>query len=202
MKTKIFFFSFLITLSFFNMAEAKFPIHLGGFTLGEDISNYTHFINMKTCQQVPLNRYLGEAEIYRRQGFKSGIIGYGLCQKENKILRIKLKFSDSSKPFFNKLLSQYKKKLGAPDEYKGDSFQTMIAWKWSFKNERNQKTSLILQHNAMNEDEKTGNSVKLTLTSQIEKERGCFMRKASDKKSLPIQHKLSKKKLWDLFVPF
>lgn len=202
MRTKILLLSIFVTLFFFSMAEAKFPIHLGGFTLGEDISNYTNLINMQTCQQVSLNRYLGEAETYRGQGFKSGVIGYGLCHKPNKIFRIKLKFSDPSKSFFNKLFKQYKKKLGDPDEYKGDSFQTMIAWKWSFTNKKNEKISLILQHNAMNEDEKIGTAAKLTLTSQIEKERACFMRKTSDQNSIPVKPKLSKKKLWDLFVPF
>ena len=118
------------------------------------------------------------------------------------ILRIKLKFADSSKSFFKKLLRRYEKALGPPDEYRGDPFQTVIAWKWSFVNDKNEKISLILQHNTMVEDEKLGNAVKLTLTSQIEKERDCFMTKFPQKEKTKVQSKISKKALWNLFVPY
>jgi hypothetical protein len=148
-----------------------------------------------------LNKYLGEEQVIPPQGFKSGRITYGLCDRPDKILRIKLKFADSSKDFFNILLGKYKEKLGEPDEYKGDPFQTIIAWKWSFTNEQNEKISLILQHNMMVKDEKMGNSVKLTLISQFEKEEKCCLAKIVKKKP-SVQPKLNKKAMWKLFVPF
>lgn len=202
MKKNVFILCFSILLFFHNPAQAKFPVHLGGFTLGDDIRNYPHLINMETCREVVLNRYMGEGEISHQPGFKSGMIVYGLCDKPNKILRIKLKFSDSSKKFFNKLLNQYKKHLGPPNEYKGDSFQTLIAWKWSFTNEQNERISLILQHNIMVEDEKIGNAVKLTLTRQIEKERACFKTKFPEKERTQAQSKIPQQTLWNLFVPY
>ncbi len=202
MKIKILIFCFSISLFSLNYAEAKFPVHLGGFKLGDDISNYHHLIDMKTFGEIAFNKYLGEGKTIRRAGFKSGLIGYGLCHKPNKILRIKLKFADPSKKFFNKLLRRYKKQLGPPNEYRGDSFQTMIAWKWSFVNDKKEKISLILQHNTMVEDEKLGNAVKLTLTSQIKKERACFMTKFPGKNIIEPMPKLKRKALWDLYIPY
>lgn len=201
MRGKIFILCFLIFLLSNNLAHAKFPLHLGGFTLGDDISNYHHLISMETRREVTFNTYLKEGEIIAQPGFKSGLIAYGTCDKPNKILRIKLKFSDSSKSFFNRLLKKYKTHLGPPSEYKGDPFQTLIAWKWSFTNEKNEKISLILQHNVMVEDEKIGTAVKLTLTTQIERERTCFKANFPDKVQSPAPFDLERK-AWDLFVPF
>jgi hypothetical protein len=130
------------------------------------------------------------------------MITYGLCDRPNKILKVKLKFADSSKKNYKKLLKRYKKQLGEPHEYKGDAFRTMIAWKWSFSNNQNEKISLILQYNEMNADEKIGVAVKLTLTSQIEKERACFMAEYPGKKKKLEKAKLKGKALWKLLVPY
>jgi len=198
MKKFIFILCFLLLLISNNCAFAKFPVHLGGFTLGEDIKAYHELIQMETCRKVMVNKYLGEGEMILRPEFKSGLIAYGLCDKPDKIVRIKLKFINPSKSFFDKLLKKYKKELGPPSEYKGDPFQTFIAWKWSFTNEKNERISLILQHNIMVEDEKQGTSVKLTLTSQMERERSCFMARYPGKE----KHKVPKKTSWNLYVPF
>lgn len=202
MKKFIFILCFLILLISNNFAYAKFPVHLGGFTLGEDIKGYHKLIKMDTCREVTFNKYLGEGEIVSRPEFKSGLIAYGLCYNPDKIIRIKLKYIDSSKKFFNKLLKKYKKELGPPNEYKGDPFQTLIAWKWSFTNKKNEKISLILQHNIMVEDEKQGTAVKLTLTSQIERERACFMAKHPGKEKHTMIRMIPNKNLWNLYVPF
>jgi len=201
MTKKVFILCFLIFILSNNSVQAKFPLQLGEFKLGDDLSAYHHLINMETCRKITFNTYLGEGEIIATKGIKSGLIAYGLCDKPNKILRIKLKFSDSSKKFFTELLKEYKKELGTPSEYKGDPFQTMIAWKWSFTNNQNEKISLILQHNKMVEDEKIGTAVKMTLTSQIEKERACFKAKFSQEETATTQSNMTKKELLDLYVP-
>ena len=186
----------------YHSVHAKFPVHLGGFILGEDISNSQHLMDMETCRELSFNKYLEEGEIIPQPGFKSGLIAYGVCHNPKKIVRIKLKFSDPSKDFFEALLKNYKEQLGPPDEYKGDPFQTMIAWKWSFVNDQNEKISLILQHNIMVDDEKIGNSVKLTLTSRMDQERDCFLKKFPEKELPQIQPKKLGKEAWKLFVPY
>ncbi len=183
-------------------AQAKFPIHLGGFIIGDDITLYPEQIDLNSCRATIFNPYLGEGKIKPHQGFKSGLIAYGSCDQPNKIVRIKLKFNDSSKKFYNILLKKYKKLLGNPTEYKGDSFQTMIAWKWSFKNDNNQTLSLILQHNTSVEDEKIGNAVKLTLTDQLQKERDCYYKNNPEKINKSYEPAASKKDLWRSFVPY
>ncbi len=202
MKTKGFILCFVILLLLHHPAYAKFPLHIGGFKLGDDIINYHHLINMKTCREIAFNQYLAEGETIAQQGFKSGLIAYGLCDKPKKIVRIKLKFADPSKKFFKTLLNKYKEQLGPPNEYKGDPFQTLIAWKWSFTNEQNETISLILQHNVMNEEEKIGTAVKMTLTSQLEREKICFMKQFPEKKKLQPQPGKNNNLLWDRFVPY
>jgi hypothetical protein len=202
MKNKIFFFLCVLLFASRSGAWAQFPVHLGGFTLGEDISAYADQIDLASCRATLFNPYIGEGRILDRPGFKSGFVEYGLCSSPNKILRIKLKFNDSSKKFFNTLLSRYKEKLGSPDEYKGDPFQTIIAWKWSFTNKKNQKISLILQHNTTVEDEKLGNAVKLTLTDQLQKERDCYYKNHPETQlEKPVQSP-GKKTLWQLYIPY
>lgn len=202
MKNYLLVFCFLLTLFSYHSVHAKFPLHLGGFVLGEDISQYHHLMDMQTCRELPFNEYLEEGQILPQPGFKSGLVAYGTCRHPGKIVRIKLKFSDSSKAFFEKLLQKYREELGRPDEYKGDPFQTMIAWKWSFINDRKEKSSLILQHNIMVDDEKMGNSVKLSLTSRIEEERECYMEKFPEKDPPTTQAEKSREDLWKLFVPY
>ncbi|OGR12029.1 MAG: hypothetical protein A2277_10270 [Desulfobacterales bacterium RIFOXYA12_FULL_46_15] len=202
MKKNMLILCFFMVLFPYHFAHAKFPIHLGGFVLGDDISNYESMVDLKTFHEVPFNQYLEEGQIIVQPGFKSGLIAYGMCNSPKKVLRIKLKFSDSSKKFFERLLQKYREQLGEPDEYKGDPFQTMIAWKWSFVNDQKERISLILQHNIMVDDEKMGNSVKLTLTSRIDEERECYLKKFPEKESQPFQLKKPDKELWKLFVPY
>ncbi len=202
MKKYVFILCFSILVLLNTNAHAKFPIHLGGFTLGDDITNYDQLMDMESCRGIISTPYLGEGQMVLRPGFKSGLIAYGMCDNPNKILRIKLKFKDSSKKFFKKLLKRYKDNLGPPNEYKGDSFQTLIAWKWSFENEKNEKISLILQHNLMVEGEKIGTAVKLSFTSRIEKERSCFIAGSTDKEKTRPQPQISRETQWDMFIPF
>lgn len=201
MKNYVVYLLFVFCLCFTRTAEAKFPIHLGGFTIGDDLALYEDKIDAAYCGQSIYNIHLGECRIKPLPGFKSGQIAYGMCDRPNKILRIKLKFNDDSRKFFNTLFKRYKKELGEPTEYKGDPFQTLIAWKWSFTNEQNQRLSLILQHNTAVEDEKMGNVVKLTLIDQTLKERDCYYKK-NPATTVKPPAKPSKKELWRSFIPY
>ena len=81
----------------------------------------------------------------------------------------------------------------------------IIAWKWSFKNERGDSISLILQH-SRDEEYKWGNSVKLTNTTLMEEERLCYEKKNKDQggseesKSASKRRKLSEKD-YQRFIP-
>ena len=106
-------------------------------------------------------------------GFKSGLVTYGTCVKEGQIIRLKFKYVEPTRKFFDELLSRYKKMWGEPTEFKGDSFGVFLVWKWSFVDPSLGRISMILQHNSQDEDEKMGNVVKLTLVDQLLAEDRC-----------------------------
>ena len=155
------------------MAAAQVPYQVGGFVLGSDIRDYNDRVNMKSALCLRYMEYVQEVETRYIPGFKSGVIGYGLCAAPNRILRIKLKYADDSLQFYEKLLDRFIDRFGKPDEWRGDPFQVVRAWKWSFVDGDGRHISMILQHNTKDSEQKMGNAVKLTLTSQIVKERRC-----------------------------
>lgn len=178
------------------------PMNLGGFTLGKDIKDYEDRLEIEQCQEIRYQEYLGEGVLKPVPGFKSGSVAYGLCDNVNKILRIKLKFLDSSKDFFKTLLKKYESRLGPAEEYQGDPFQTFIAWKWSFESDNGQRISLILQHNLTDVTGKMGNAVKLTLMDQIDKEKACYETRYPEKAAPAPEQALTGKAMWDMYIPF
>lgn len=186
-------------------ALAGAPHQLGGFGLNQNIKGYEDRVIMDTALPVRYAENIEEVEVMPSEGFKSGLIAYGTCSKPGHIVRIKLKYADASKQFFNDLLKQFKKRFGEPDEYRGDPFQVVIAWKWSFVDEQNHKISLVLQHNVMDEDEKIGNAVKMTDTTLMEEDLQCFKLKKLDHRERLRQAKREAANSgdtgWELFVP-
>ena len=187
------------------LALAAAPHQLGGFVLNQNISAFEDRILMDTALPVRYAENIEEVEIKPTQGFKSGLIAYGTCSKPGHIVRIKLKYTDPSKKFYEDLLKQFKKSFGEPDEYRGDAFKIVIAWKWSFVDEENHKISLILQHNAMDEDEKIGNAVKITDTTLMEEDLDCYRRKQLDSRDRLRQRKWESVDPgdtgWERFIP-
>ncbi|MGD2096346.1 MAG: hypothetical protein PVG35_02125 [Desulfobacterales bacterium] len=187
------------------IAQANAPNQVGGFVLDQDIKKFEDRVIMDTALPVRYAENIEEVEIKFTQGFKSGLIAYGTCEQPGHIVRIKLKYADSSKKFYKNLLKQFKQRFGEPDEYRGDPFKIVDAWKWSFTNQKNESISLILQHNTMDEEEKMGNSVKLTNTSLIQKDMQCYKRKQLDYRKRLRQREWKAVKPedsgWDLYIP-
>jgi hypothetical protein len=185
------------------LAEA--PSQVGGFGLNQDIKKFEDRVIMDTVLPVRYAENIEEVEIKFTQGFKSGIIAYGTCDQPGHIVRIKLKYADSSKQFYKDLLKQFKKRFGEPDEYRGDPFKIVDAWKWSFVDAQNHSISLILQHNTKDEEEKMGNSVKLTDTTQMKKDLLCYKKRQLDYRERLRQREWKAVKPeesgWELFVP-
>ena len=184
---------------------AQVPYQVGGFTLGKAISEHPDLLKMETALPIRYMEYIKEVEISDIPGFKSGLIGYGDCFKPGRIVRIKLKYSDSSKKFFNSLLKHFKERFGEPEEWRGDPFHMVVAWKWSFIDSKNNRISLTLQHNTKDEEEKIGNAVKLTMTNFLDEEQNCFEKKHPESRGSSGKKAKGKKtepsKNWDLFIP-
>ena len=201
--------SFVLTLFFFivaGLAFAEAPHQIGGFVLDQDIKKFEDRVIMDTALPVRYAENIEEVEIKFTQGSKSGLISYGPCNHPGHIIRIKLKYADSSKKFYKDLLKQFKKRFGEPAEYRGDAFKIVDAWKWSFVDEqKNHRISLILQHNSKDEQEKIGNSVKLTNTTLMEEDLLCYKNKQLDYRERLRQREWKavkpEKSGWELFLP-
>ena len=205
MKTKILFWLNLAVFLAAGVCLAQAPHQVGGFVLGEQIGEYKDRVKMETTLPIRHQEYIHEIEIAEVEGFKSGFVWMGNCANPGQIVRIKLKYDNSTKKFYNTLLGRFKKQFGEPSEWRGDPFHIVTAWKWSFVDDKNNRIGLTLQHNTRDEEEKMGNAVKLTMSNLMEAERSCYEKKSAESHGKPgKQQQKSEKKGkvdWDLLVP-
>ena len=181
------------------------PHQVSVFVLNRDIAHYKDYVIMETAIPVRYMENIKEVEVKPIKGLKTGYIAYATCAAPGHIVRIKLKYKDSSKEFFENLFKQIKKKYGEPDEYRGDPFKILIAWKWSFIDKEGNRISLNLQHNSQDPDQKMGNAIKLTMTDLVEEDQHCYKLKAHDQREELRQRdwKVVDPRLtgWDLYMP-
>ena len=181
------------------------PQQIGVFVLNRDIAEFKDYVIMETALPIRHMEDIKEVEIKPIKGFKSGLIAYATCAAPGHVVRVKLKYRDSSKTFFENLLKQIKNKYGEPNDYRGDPFHILIAWKWSFVDKEGNRISLTLQHNAQDTEEKRGNAIKLTMSNLIEEDQRCYKIKALDHREKLRQRdwKIIDPGLsgWDLYVP-
>ncbi|MFH1091026.1 MAG: hypothetical protein V1742_05595, partial [Pseudomonadota bacterium] len=143
---------------------AQTPHEVAGFVLGDQVSKYKEKLQMDTAQPVRFFEAVKEVEIKPVRGIRSGLISYGVCASPGEIVRIKIKYMDSSRDFYEKMLDELKKRYGEPDKWKGDAFGVVHIWKWFFKDKNGDEISLVFQHNSQDPEIKLGNSIKLTHT--------------------------------------
>ncbi len=151
-----------------------FPKSLGGIVLGEDISTVHDICHMHTAIPLSQERHLMEVQLksHFAPGIRSGTVAYANCDQVGRIVRIKLKFDNDSREFFDDLLQRYRDRFGKPLEWRGDPFQTVMSWKWSFHDSQGNQVNLELTH-SKDDDYKTGNFVKMTLRSLWVREDAC-----------------------------
>ena len=181
------------------------PHQIGVFVLSENISKFKDYVIMETALPIRHMENIEEIEIKPLEGIKSGLIGYGTCTTPGNIVRIKLKYKDPSKKFYEQLLKRIKKKFGKPDEYRGDPFHIVLSWKWSFIDPKNERITMTLQHNSMDTEEKMGNSIKLTNRSALTQDLKCYREKSFDQRQ-KLRHRDWKTMTpglsgWDRYVP-
>jgi hypothetical protein len=160
-----------------HSARADAPHSLAGFVLGGRMSDFKDKVDMNTVLSTRYLESLKEVEAKDIKGYKTGLITYGTCIQPPQIIRLKFKYADSSKEFFDELLKRYEMNLGIPDKWRGDPFHIVIAWKWQFTDKDGNRISIILQHNNRDEEEKQGNSVKMTMWNLMLEEDQCFEKK-------------------------
>jgi len=168
-----------------SSVQADAPHELAGFVLGGRMNDFKDLVEMSTVLPIRYLESIKEVEARKIKGFKTGLITYGTCIEPSRIVRIKFKYSDDSKRFFDDLLERYKANLGKPDEWRGDPFHIVIAWKWRFTDKDGNRISIILQHNTRDEEEKQGNAVKMTMWNLMLKEDRCFEQKHPETENPP-----------------
>jgi hypothetical protein len=167
----------LLLPAHFAPAGDTVPQEINGIRLGAFIDEYDF---------LTYNNYVKEVIINDVGGFRRGEISYGTCDRPGEIIRIKMKYKDSSRKFYDELLARYRKKFGKADEFTGDSFGIVLEWKWRFTDKDGNYITLSLQHNLKNIDENIGNMVKLTMPDRLVAERECFLKQCQiDKKVCP-----------------
>ena len=188
---------FIITLLFLTplqLSAQAIPHEIAGIRLGTKVEDYPDF---------EFSNYLKEKVVMNWHGFHKGVISYGFCYSPNTIVKLQMKYEDSSKQFFDILMWRYKEKFGAPSEWKGDSFGIKHIWKWRFKDEDGRAVNMILEHNLQDINANIGNQVKLYYPESLENERLCFIElceDASDPNKKARKEQL-KETSWDLFIP-
>ena len=185
--------------------KPSIPQAIGPFALGQDLEALSSLVRMESVLPIRYQEYLNEVEIQPLDGFKSGLIAYGLCEQPGKVVRIKLKYDNSSREFYDALLARTKQRFGTPSEYNGDPFHIIISWKWSFSTPSGQHITMSLAHNTRDVEEKFGNTVKLTQIGAIEAERACFLHKNPAVRAREADRNIPLKKMspedWDRLVP-
>ena len=141
------------------------PHEIGGIRLGTNITDYPH---------IEYSNFLKEVVVSDWHGFDKGMISYGICDRPGEIIKVRFRYPETSKKFYDKLLKKYKKKLGKPDTWAGDAFGIHHVWKWTFKDEDGNRIELVLQHNLKDPKAPMGTVVTLSYPERIERERVCF----------------------------
>jgi hypothetical protein len=206
MNKRLFFVLILALPCITNTAPAgEAPHQIGPFVLNQNIADFKHYVIMETALPIRHLENIEEVETKPIEGFKSGLIAYATCAAPGHIVRVKLKYTDTSKKFYEQVLKKIKARFGDPVEYRGDPFHIVVGWKWSFVDDKNQRISLNLQHNRGDQDAKQGNSIKMTMTSLIEKDKTCYKEKELNHREI-LRHRnwdimVTGLKGWDRFVP-
>ena len=94
---------------------ADAPHQVALFKLNSNIAEVKDYVIMETALPIRYLENIEEVEIKPIVGFKSGLIAYASCTAPDHIVRIKLKYKDSSKKFFEDLLKRINKKYGESD---------------------------------------------------------------------------------------
>jgi len=176
------------------LSATTVPSGVGGFSLGSNIESYPDLVD---------TNYLQETVVTDWRGFRKGVLSYGTCKYHKQILKIQMKYEDSSKDFYEVLLKKFKAKFGPPDEWKGDSFGILRIWKWYFTDNQNRSVSLVLHHNLRNPNETVGNMVKISFPKLLEEERLCFNKKCEELRSDSDLARIEeiKKPDWQFMIP-
>lgn len=188
----------VVFLSSGAVAGPEAPASLAGINLGDDYHKYEDLLRMELAGANSDAIFLDEALIRTGAipGVRGGSIIWGNCANKDRIVRIKIKFADTSEDLFKRLLERYRKKFGQPSAYQGDSFRNVVAWEWDI-NDGERHVSIVLMY-SVNPDIRPGVSIKMTDRALLDLEFSCYK---ENYRSRFQAEKAGVIKDLDLFVP-
>ena len=146
MKNKMFLLISLMIFTFHGICLANAPHQIAGFVLGRSIEDYKDKVRMETALPIRYQWFLQEVEIKHLNEFKSGRVWFINRTSSQRIVRVKLKYADSSKAFYKSLLKRFIEQIGQPlikvkkrRRYIYENYLLMWCWKapainlWSLK---------------------------------------------------------------------
>ncbi|WP_285907369.1 hypothetical protein [Pseudodesulfovibrio pelocollis] len=159
----------------------ELPLTLAGFTLGQDMARYEQHCEGPALI-IPDIPFLTEMNLSPDAvpGIRGGSLTHGNCLGERKLLRVKLKFHETSQKFFNELVKEYTARFGKPGSYQGDAFRNVIAWQWDFSSDGQAMSVMVMW--SRDKEMRPGVSIKMTLESGVQAEYECFLT-ASDRQA-------------------
>lgn len=172
----------ICTLLFYSSTAFAFkaPTSIAGISLDKNYNNIRSMLDIDSIDSQWNEDYLKRIEVMPLEGYRSGYIVVGTCQRKDTILKIKLNYKDDSVKFYNKLYNRITKLYGKPIDWRGNPFGTLKVWKWSFK-DSNGNITLILHHFSGEDDSMTqGNSIKISRPEMINDERLCWEKNHPD----------------------
>lgn len=180
------------------IAATGAPKTLAAYTLGQDVSAVAEYLDMDSAQTVWNQEWFKQVKVEELPGFHNGYLIYGNCNASGRILRIKLKYHDSSFAFFERLQKTLQDRYGR-GEWRGDPFGTLHSWKWGFTDEKGDSISLILQYYSGTDTSYTeGNSIRLANRSAMDREKTCG---EAREKSKGQRHYTGKVPSFDWYLP-
>ncbi len=178
------------------------PVSIVGIKLGTPVSEYKELIKEGSTLRMWDQEYLSRVELKHIPGMKSGYLSFANCDKLDTVVRIKLKYDDSSVDFFQKMYKALEKKYGTPQN-RGNPFGTLKVWKWALTSPQGHAISLILTHNNGKDDEYSyGNTLRLADRTLIDHEAACYrLRQQEEANKHPAPPVLEKPKSFDWYLP-
>ncbi|MDK2956802.1 MAG: hypothetical protein PWQ57_2298 [Desulfovibrionales bacterium] len=169
-------------------AGAASPLTIAGIKIGQNSNEFAARMDKNTALPLWSQPYLTRVKLTPTKGYKSGYVSYGNCAKPGRILRIKMKYENDELKFAQDLAKKLMARFGKPVDFRGNSWGTASAYKWSIPLDKKTSMSLILMHSVSDDESYTkGNSIRIAVPEWIEQEKQCYDEKApQDKESEPF----------------
>ncbi|WP_045220971.1 hypothetical protein [Desulfonatronum thioautotrophicum] len=202
----------MFCLAWTGSAGAESFKTLAGIELGSEMDHYWHLVYRDTATEHPDVLFMKEAKLkpWVIPGVRGGSLSYTACRDEELVSRVKIKFAERSESLFRDLFADpteklfrdlnrmYRERWGRPDQWLGNPFNTIQAWKWILGKDGPEQVEVVLMYSKV-EDVRPGVSIKMTHTTLWDEERACW-EQSRDREGMDMNGEKEIRRLED-FIP-